>query len=133
MRFRMQHRANVRAGFSLVELLVVIAIVGVLIALLLPAMQSSREAARRSQCQNNLRQIGLAMTACVERDRAFPIGCIGCKLNISPNGSATTVQRFLSWNIQLLPLLDEAALARTIDSSVPSYQAVNKPAAATVI
>jgi prepilin-type N-terminal cleavage/methylation domain-containing protein len=133
MRFRIRHHAGVRAAFSLVELLVVLAIVSVLIALLLPAIEASRESARRSQCQNNLRQIGVAMTACVDRDRAFPIGCIGCKLNIIPGGAATASQRFLSWNIQLLPLLDETALSRTIDSSIPSYQAANKPPAATVL
>jgi prepilin-type N-terminal cleavage/methylation domain-containing protein len=133
MRFRNRYRAHLRAAFSLVELLVVIAIIGVLIALIIPAAQAARESARRSQCQNNLRQIGIATTAYVDRYRALPIGCIGCKLNLSPNGGSTTLQRFLSWNIQLLPLLDEASLAKTIDTSIPSYQAANKPAGAMVI
>ena len=64
-----------RGGFTLIELLVVIAIIAVLIALLLPAVQQAREAARRSQCKNNMKQLGLAVHNFHDTVNRFPSGC----------------------------------------------------------
>src|SRR5207237_2101350 len=84
------------AGFTLVELLGVIAIFGVLGALLLPAVQSAREASRRIKCSNNLKQIGLAMHNYHDTHLAFPAGA--------------RVLNNLSWNVFVLPYLEQQAL-----------------------
>ena len=109
----------------------VIAIISVLVALVLPAVQAARESARRSHCQSNLRQIGIAMQMHANAHGAFPVGCLGNRgdFTVSPPAPA----RFISWCVPLLPFLEEAALASTVDTSLPSYHLANKPAAGTVL
>lgn len=96
-----------RRGFTLIELLVVIAIIAVLIALLLPAVQQAREAARRSQCKNNMKQLGLAMHNYHETHRTFPPGRL--VTTVSSNGHC------FSAYAHLLPFLDQAPLYQLVD------------------
>jgi prepilin-type N-terminal cleavage/methylation domain-containing protein len=99
---------RVRRGFTLIELLVVIAIIAVLIALLLPAVQQAREAARRSQCKNNLKQIGLAMHNYHETFKTFPPGFIS---KTPPTANANSIERSMySWGAFILPYIDQAPL-----------------------
>ena len=96
-------------GFTLVELLVVIAIIGILIALLLPAVQAAREAARRSQCTNNVKQIGLALHNYHDTHKAFPLGHV-----MSSSSSVNTELRG-SWIKGLLPFLELQTVYDTFD------------------
>jgi prepilin-type N-terminal cleavage/methylation domain-containing protein len=99
-------RSRCRWGFTLVELLVVIAIIGILIALLLPAVQSAREAARRSQCSNSLKQIGLALHAYENTHKSFPPG----RIDLGNGEPVRTV-----WGISLLPYLEQLNLKAQYD------------------
>ena len=96
---RTQRKASALAGFTLVELLVVIAIIGVLVALLLPAVQAARESARRAQCLNNLKQLGLAFQTYHDSKRTLPMGA-------SPAGCCHG-----TWAVLALPFLELQTLA----------------------
>lgn len=105
-----------RIGFTLVELLVVIAIIGVLVALLLPAVQAAREAARRTQCTNNLRQVGIAVHNYADVMKALPAGYLGIPYPPSPS-------THFRWSglAALTPYLEQSAIGNTLDSSVPLF------------
>jgi prepilin-type N-terminal cleavage/methylation domain-containing protein len=102
-------RVSPRRGFTLVELLVVIAIIGILIALLLPAVQAAREAARRAQCTNNLKQMGLACQNHVDSVKAFPSGGTvpWAGIQMIGNNPAGPDKQGVGWCFQLLPYLEQ--------------------------
>ncbi len=101
-----------RLGFTLVELLVVIAIIGVLVALLLPAVQSAREAARRSQCSNNVKQLSLAMHSYHDTFGVLPAGLVNT-YQIDA-GQAASSQASWGWGALILPYIEQSAMQQQI-------------------
>ncbi len=113
--------ANCRFAFTLIELLVVIGIIGLLVALLLPAVQMGREAARRSSCANNLRQVGLAAQGHLAAQGGLPAGSVAKPL---PPGMLISEWTFYRWSAlaQLLPYLEGQAVHGSLDLTRPLYK-----------
>ena len=110
-------RNKFRLGFTLVELLVVIAIIGILVAMLLPAVQSVREAARRTACMNNVRQIGVGILNHETAHESFP-------------ASHNTLH---TWAAVMMPFIEQQNLADLIDYDLIWSHADNQPAISTVV
>ena len=116
---------RIRRGFTLIELLVVIAIIGLLVALLLPAVQQAREAARRTQCRNNLKQLGLALHNYHDAHSTFPPGVVDDDDNL--------IDAQHSGLALLLPQLDQGPLYRAYDFHRSWRDPVNLVVGRTVV
>jgi prepilin-type N-terminal cleavage/methylation domain-containing protein/prepilin-type processing-associated H-X9-DG protein len=112
--------SSFHGGFTLIELLVVIAIIGILIALLLPAIQAAREAARRSSCQNNLKQMGVALQNYESAVKRLPGGQSAPHLTDNPDDPG-----YFSPHAQMLPYFEEESLRNLMDIKKNTYADVN--------
>jgi prepilin-type N-terminal cleavage/methylation domain-containing protein/prepilin-type processing-associated H-X9-DG protein len=136
---RQTHRSNGARGFTLIELLVVIAIIAVLIALLLPAVQAAREAARRIQCTNNLKQLGLAFANYESTNQMWCMGAMtlgggnaALAGNPVPNANSPGAVNGLNWVALILPYIEQGTISSSINFSLGYGGSVAMPAIATV-
>jgi prepilin-type N-terminal cleavage/methylation domain-containing protein len=130
-------RRRLNSGFTLVELLVVIAIIGILVGLLLPAVQAAREAARRMQCSNNLKQLGLAAHNYLDAQKSLPAGFItnypAGALNTAAMMSVTQRTHW-SWGTFILPYIEQTALYNLITPGpLEMHQVLATPAGRTAL
>ena len=124
-----RHKQAKSCGFTLVELLVVIAIIGVLVALLLPAVQAAREAARRIQCKNNIRQMALGVLNYEAARGTLPIGA-----QFPPNDNpAVTINPGVNWVISILPYIEQASIYDSFDLQLPISAKRNEESRTNVI
>lgn len=121
-----RHHSN---AFTLVELLVVIAIIGILVALMLPAIQASRESARRASCTNNMSQLILAVHDYEAAHEFFPAG------TVNPTGPIQNLPtgQHISWIVRILPYIEERVLDDNIDTSLSAYNQKNDRARQTTV
>ena len=125
------HCASSRRGFTLVELLVVIAIIGILIALLLPAVQAAREAARRISCTNNLKQIGIAMHNYHDTYKTLPPGAI-VKYDTSNPTSMADADVYVNAYASILPFIEQESLQNLYNFNVPFENQTSQVVSTTI-
>lgn len=113
-------------GFTALELMVAFGIIGLLLAILLPAVSTARQAARRAQCQNNLKQVGLALINYHEHFNVFPPGYVARDVAADDSWIAETGPGF-AWGTMLLPFMDQVFLETSIDYNLDATDPVNMP------